>query len=329
MKTPILIIMFTRSSTLKRVFEQVRLAKPERLFLYQDGPRETNYEKDLEGIKKCREIVSNVDWECSVTTWYQSENIGCDPGSFYAYKWFFEQVEQGIILEDDVVPSHSFFTYCEELLDKYSHNDRIYRICGVNHEGISKVKTSYFFSRKGATGSWASWKRVANMWDPSYSFLDNPGTIASLKEKFESEDYFSSWIQTAFTHREAGVPYYETILYENKIINNMLDIIPARNLVTNIGLTEDAVHTKNYNIMPRAMKKCFNAKRYDLEFPLEHPDDITENYHYTDYVNKIMGWGHPLLRRYRKWETRVKRLLFGDKVERRLLIEKLFTSRGD
>jgi hypothetical protein len=61
---PVLILFFNRPQQLSQVFEQVKKARPSRLFLYQDGARN---EHDLPGIKACREIVSQIDWECEVS----------------------------------------------------------------------------------------------------------------------------------------------------------------------------------------------------------------------------------------------------------------------
>ena len=36
---PVLILFFNRPQQLSQVFEQVRNARPSKLFLYQDGPR--------------------------------------------------------------------------------------------------------------------------------------------------------------------------------------------------------------------------------------------------------------------------------------------------
>jgi hypothetical protein len=60
---PVLLIFFNRPDALKLTFEQIRLAKPKKLYLAQDGPRENNL-NDNENILKCREIVENIDWDC-------------------------------------------------------------------------------------------------------------------------------------------------------------------------------------------------------------------------------------------------------------------------
>ena len=130
---PVLILFFNRPQQLSQVFEQVKKARPSRLFLYQDGARN---EHDLPGIKACREIVSQIDWECEVERFYQEKNFGCDPSEYISQKWAFSKVDKCIVLEDDDVPSVSFFRFCKEMLDKYEHDTRISMIAGFNPEEI-------------------------------------------------------------------------------------------------------------------------------------------------------------------------------------------------
>ena len=124
---PVLILFFNRPQQLSQVFEQVKKARPSRLFLYQDGARS---ERDLPGIEACREIVSQIDWECEVEQLYQEKNFGCDPSEYLSQKWAFSKVDKCIVLEDDDVPAVSFFQFCKEMLDKYEHDTRISMIAG-------------------------------------------------------------------------------------------------------------------------------------------------------------------------------------------------------
>ena len=127
----VLILFFNRPNQLSQVFEQVKKARPSRLFLYQDGPRN---EKDLPGIEACRKVVADIDWECEVHRLYQTRNYGCDPSEYISQKWAFSMADKCIVLEDDDVPSVSFFRFCKELLDKYENDTRISMIAGFNHE---------------------------------------------------------------------------------------------------------------------------------------------------------------------------------------------------
>ena len=131
----VLILFFNRPNQLGQVFEQVKKARPSRLFLYQDGPRG---EKDMPGILACREVVSDIDWECEVHKLYQEKNYGCDPSEFISQKWAFSMSDKCIVLEDDDIPSICFFHFCKEMLDRYEHDTRITMISGFNVEEETK-----------------------------------------------------------------------------------------------------------------------------------------------------------------------------------------------
>ena len=120
----VLLIFFTRHKQFKQVFEQVKKARPSELFLYQDGPR-LDHPDDMENIKKCREIANDIDWKCKIHRFYQTKNIGVDPSGYIADTWAFSQTNKCIVLEDDVVPSVSFFSFCKIMLDKYENDERI------------------------------------------------------------------------------------------------------------------------------------------------------------------------------------------------------------
>ena len=152
----VLILFFNRPKLLAQVFEQVKKARPARLFLYQDGPRG---ERDMPGIEACRKVVADIDWECEVHHNYQEKNYGCDPSEYMAQKWAFSLSNKCIVLEDDDVPAVSFFGFCKELLDKYEHDTRISMIAGFNNEEITPDITSdYFFATTFSIWGWASWQ---------------------------------------------------------------------------------------------------------------------------------------------------------------------------
>ena len=158
----VLLLFFTRSDTFQQVFDAVRQARPSKLLLYQDGPRG---ERDKAGIEACRQIVSDehIDWECEVHRNYLDHNQGCDPSGFLSHQWAFSLADKVIVLEDDVVPSQSFFPFCKEMLDRYEHDERISMIAGFNIDEVSPdCDDSYFFTTAFSIWGWASWRRVAH-----------------------------------------------------------------------------------------------------------------------------------------------------------------------
>lgn len=269
---PVLIIFFCRDKQLEKVFESVKQAKPSKLYLYQDGARKGR-EDDKIGINNCREIVSdeNIDWECEVHRYYQEENKGCDPSEFIAQKWMFETEEYGIILEDDDVPSQSFYPFCKELLEKYKYDERIHMICGMNNYDINRnTENSYFFAEQGSIWGWATWKRIINTWDATYEFLNDREALRLIKEN-NTIDY-KHFLRTVNKHKISGKEHYESINGASLKLQNRVMIIPKYNMITNIGISEESTHSVNdIRKLPKKVQKLFNKKRYEIEFPLKHP----------------------------------------------------------
>jgi hypothetical protein len=142
------------------VFERIRAIKPHKLFIAADGPR-LDRSAEIEKCLQAREIISQIDWQCELKTLFKAENSGPFWGPVSAISWFFKEVEEGIILEDDCLPDLSFFTFCEQLLEYYRNETKIMHISGSNFQfGQKHGKDSYYFSKYTHVWGWATWKRA-------------------------------------------------------------------------------------------------------------------------------------------------------------------------
>jgi len=286
----VLLIFFVRTKLTVQVFEQIREAKPSKLFLYQDGPR-SGRSDDIENITVCRsEIESRIDWNCEVYRMYQEKNYGCDPSEYIAQTWMFSIVDKGIVLEDDDVPSQSFFPFCKELLDKYENDERINMICGMNNLNTYDCPNDYFFSTKGSICGWASWRRVIQNWDDSYDFFDDAWTLKLLKGNLGNN--YNHRIKTWKNHRASGRTHYESILGSNAILNHRLNIVPSKNLISNIGFGEETTHgATSLDLLPRGIRRIFYQKTYTYKFPLKHPKYILDNIDFNNKLKRVMDGG--------------------------------------
>ena len=125
LKTPVVLCVFNRLDTTKKVFEKIRDARPERLYIICDAARE-NRPEEKEVVASVRSYIEkSVNWPCDVRKNYAESNMGCGNRISSGLTWVFSQEEQAIILEDDCVPDTTFFRYCEELLDYYRDNEEI------------------------------------------------------------------------------------------------------------------------------------------------------------------------------------------------------------
>ena len=310
---PVLILFFNRPALLAEVFEAVKMARPSKLYLFQDGAREGRPD-DVENIQKCREVVENIDWECEVHTNYQQKNNGCDPSEYLAQKWMFETEEMGIVLEDDDVPSQSFFPFCKELLEKYKDDQRINMICGMNNcEVAEHCPYDYLFSSRGSITGWASWKRVIDEWTEHIDFVDDAYAVEQFHRVYQGKMNTKKYVETCRQRNASGIAYYESIMGAHAKTQNRLNIIPAKNMISNIGNVGESTHgVANVELLPKGIRRIFNMKTYDYEFPLKHPPYVMEDLVFLKNQNRIMAEGYPLVRGYRRVVSVFYRVRSGD-----------------
>ena len=157
-EVPISFHIFNRPETTQLVFNEIKKIRPKQLFITADGPRD-NKLSDKEACEKVRLIIDDIDWECELHTNFSDINKGSFKSTSEGITWVFEHVERAIILEDDCVPSGSFFKFCYELLDYYQDDTRVSIISGNNFQkGNNEIKDSYYFSRYTHIWGWATWK---------------------------------------------------------------------------------------------------------------------------------------------------------------------------
>lgn len=282
LKQPILLIFFNRFDHVKKVFEQIKELKPPRLYLSSDGPRLEKSEDHITVEKIRKYFEQNVDWECQVIKKYSNLNKGCKLAVSEAITWFFKYEQEGIILEDDCVPSLSFFRYCDELLQKYRHDKRISLITGFNYvEGFKRNDDSYWFSRSTPIWGWASWSDRWKYYDvkmQNWEIIRDQGWVKDMISN--SVDYKE--IINGFDAVQRGdVDTWDAQWTFACLTQNMVSIVPAVNLITNIGFDKDATHTKSDN------KYLGNTKQNELIFPLKHPKWIIPNVLYDIKLEEI------------------------------------------
>lgn len=291
----VLIRFFNRPKSLEGLWNQIRQARPSRLFLYQDGPRN---EQDRRLCEECRQIVEQVDWQCEVHRLYQEQNYGCDPSAYMAVKWAFSLTEQCMIFEDDDVPSLSFFPFCAEMLRHYADDNRIGLVCGMNIDGeTTDLPYDYFFTTTFSINGWATWRRVVDLWDPSYGWLDDDFNRKQLETLIRKRGYQQDFLDFCRYHRQTGKAYYETIFHAALFYHSMLTIVPRLNQVQNLGACGEGTHLSGTNAtLPHAYRRIFELEKHEFSFPLRHPPYVVENIEYKERQFRLQGWGHPWLK---------------------------------
>jgi len=233
-QTPVLFLIFNRPDYTKQVFEQIKKARPVRLFIAADGPRQNNI-ADIQNCARAREIVTQIDWDCDVKLLFRDQNIGCGLGVSSAITWFFDHVEYGIILEDDCVPDVSFFGYAAELLERYKEEPRVMMITGTNCL-FNQVKRdqSYFFSRFYPIWGWATWKRAWRLYDFEISSW-NATQVSELDDFFKNKTIVTFWKNYFDRIQQKQIDTWDIQWAYACIMQKAFTVVPINNLISNIG----------------------------------------------------------------------------------------------
>ena len=277
--TPILFIIFNRPDTAEKVFNEIKKIKPKKLFVSADGPRE-NKPGEKEKCLATRKIIDQVDWECEVYKKYSDVNLGCKLGVSSGIDWFFKNVEQGIILEDDCLPAQSFFKFCEELLEKYKNNDKIMMISGDNFQnGRQRGDGSYYFSKFSHIWGWATWRRAWEHYSVNMEGYPKFKQDKKINAIWSKEYIRKYWLDTFDQAYENKIDTWDYQWAFSIWKMDGLCVIPNYNLISNIGFRDDATHTKSAN-------KLANQKIQSMDI-IKHPFKIEQNKKADNYYSKI------------------------------------------
>ena len=242
---PILFLIFNRPDTTEKVFEKIREIKPKNLYVSADGAR-ANKQGEYEKCELAKSVLKKVDWECEVNVNFSEINLGCKEGVTKGINWFFENVDCGIILEDDCIPDLSFFNFCKDMLEKYKDDKRVIHIGGVNFQDANKRgNSSYYFSRFCHVWGWATWKDRWNKYDVNMSDYtdDKFNKVAdNITDDKEIRKYYKRLFDTVKSGR---LDTWDFQWVWTVWKNDGLSIIPNVNLVKNIGFGADATHTSD------------------------------------------------------------------------------------
>ena len=235
-KTPILFIVFNRPDSTKEVFDAIRKIRPLSLYIAADGPRE-NIVGEKELCNETREIIANIDWPCETKTLFREKNLGCKIAVSSAITWFFNNVEQGIILEDDCLPNRSFFDFCELMLEKYKHEEKVMMVAGTNNLNLREIPENYFFSRLYNIWGWATWRRAWQKYDIDMQDWEQRRKDKVLKKMLNNRKIANIYKGIFDSVYYDKVNTWDTQWAYSCLFNNGLSVVPKYNLVTNIGTT--------------------------------------------------------------------------------------------
>ncbi|GFO64353.1 glycosyltransferase family 2 protein [Geomonas paludis] len=287
--TPVVMMVFNRPDCTSLVFEAVRAARPRQLLVIADGPRDRAGEAEL--CAQVRQVFDAVDWECEVRTEFSEENLGCRRRVSSGLDWVFSQVEEAIILEDDCLPHPSFFPFCRELLARYRNEPRIGQIAGVNFQfGRHRIAESYYYSRFNHIWGWATWRRAWLQNDKEMAHWPAFRDAGALNGILSGRKQAAYWSDVLDRVASGEIDTWDCQWTLSCWRHGLLSVIPAVNLVSNIGFGPGATHTPVPN-------KYADMPVQAVRFPLVHPAVIAPDAVADAYTLKTQYREYPFLAR--------------------------------
>jgi hypothetical protein len=304
--TPVAFIIFNRPDTTEKVFQAIRQARPQKLLVIADGPR-ADRPGEAEKCAATRAIIDRVDWECEVLTNYSEANLGCKARVSSGLDWVFSEVEEAIILEDDCLPHPDFFTFCQDMLNRYRNDNHVMHIGGNNFHPHLPIQEGYHFSKYTYIWGWASWRRAWKAYDVT---IQSWRVAAQANESFINQNFSDVYERKYWMERFNAVAAGEIDTWDYQWSyacwkQNGISIVPAKNLVSNIGFGADATHTKSEGPLSNLPVHGLGDYTYLSATKINHSADSYD----FDFVygGAGMRWEDSLIGRSRKLLSKVKR----------------------
>jgi hypothetical protein len=293
-----LFLVFNRPAQTARVFAALRKARPARLLVVADGPR-TGRPGEAERCRETRALIK-ADWPCKVQRLYADENMGCRRRVSSGLDWAFRQVPEAVVLEDDCLPSPSFFRFCAQMLARYRRDERVMAVSGSSYFPSSlEPRASYYFTRYPHIWGWASWRRAWKHYDADMAAWPAWRDAGGLQRRFPSwlERRYWSLKLDRVSRGEIDTWDYQWALAT--WMKEGLCAVPARNLVQNLGLEGEGTHVVE---TPAAFKQAAES----LDFPLIHPSAVR-----TDEAVEAKTWAQNFRPQLWPWLRRKLRATAG------------------
>jgi hypothetical protein len=288
-EAPVLLITFNRPDNTRKVYERIKQARVKNLYIANDAPRKDNIE-DLKAREEIKKIIKEINWDCELHTLFQEKNLGCGWGPATAITWAFENENRLIILEDDCVPSLSFFSFCNQMLERYAYDNRIWLISGRSHQPDFYYfkEHDYLFTHYGHSWGWATWKRCWDHFNMNMidfpEFIEMGGAINVLSTRKEGRLYNKIY-KKLFNDKNLHTHAWDFQFGFSILKNSGLSIVPAKNLIENIGYI--GTHSKKIN-------KFTSMKAVEKFVVQKHPKFILvnneyEKLHFNKHIKKIFA----------------------------------------
>ncbi len=296
-KTAIALIVYKRPDKTRKVLEALSKVVCGRVYVIADGPKN---ERERESVYNVREMIE-TKLSGNVYNIYSENNMGSRQRVVSGLNHAFQYEDELIVIEDDIIPTPAFFEFCDNMLERYRKDERVFMVSGRNHLGsYGDGDNSYIFTLEAYTWGWATWRRAWEMYDSTLKIYENRVSKRRFNQSLKEMKYLrisiKRGVRKALQNRLDAWDYQWNYAM---ICNEGLCIVPVVNMIRNDGFGEDATHTKNES---SALSQVYVGELYP---PYRHNVDMKNNlYYYDEVVRRVYKWNRVML--MKSWWREIK-----------------------
>lgn len=246
-KSAIVLITFKKHCALEEILTVISSYNPPKLYIFQD---KAESDEDLILTDKVKNIIQNFNFNYPVEFIRHETRLKLNGAVKSALDYCFNLEEKLIVLEDDIVPSDSFFDFCNHFLIKYEGSSEIGCINGCNL-GAVRVDNKYFLSNLSFPyWGWASWKDKWTKFSLDNHYWEHNKKIIVKSACKENQKFF----QDIFDGNARSYNVWDLQWNISLISNGYKTVIPTVNLIENKGFEIDALSTNYFHSQFKDMK---------------------------------------------------------------------------
>lgn len=239
-KAPIVVVIFNRPDHAARLRESLRGQEPRDLYVLSDAGR-PDRAGEAGQVEACRRLFR--DWRGKVEFNCAAVNMGCKGRVSSGLDWVFERTDRAIILEDDLVASEDFFSFCDGMLELYADAPEVFSVCGSKIYPHA-VGSDHFLSKYANCWGWATWRRAWKRYDDRFVAPSLARKFLHLRSHLGASKASLYWLARMWQVRSGRLSSWFFCWMLSSFFNKGLHVYPPSNLVLNAGYGSDSTHTR-------------------------------------------------------------------------------------
>lgn len=303
-KYPVVFFIFRRPDLTRKVLTRIIKSNPSKLYIFADGHRNKNEEKQVNETRQIVEELLNSNNKIEITKVYRKRNLGLKKSIIKGLNKVFQREDAAIILEDDCLPSLQFFDFCNLALYNGKDDHDINTVCGTNILQNTHGEGDCLISRYFVPWGWALWKRS---WELYKKISDEE--LFSLVHKKKLSKVLAWYLLEAYKLSQKGeIKAWSYRMVITQIVKDKFSLYPPNNTVNNLGFGDRSSNSL-FKTTAASLKSGGKVKKSAIETLLYKTSKyLDRQIAYKLYVTPISIGGliirkyFPSLMRYYYWK---------------------------